>query len=53
MNTKQRGDIAEQAAVLAGLKRGWAVLRPIGDNLPYDLVFEKENRFVKVQVKCA
>jgi hypothetical protein len=53
MNTKSRGDIAEQAAVLAALKRGWAVLRPIGDNLPYDLVLAKKNRFVKVQVKCA
>lgn len=53
MNTKHQGDIAEQAAVLAGLKRGWAVLRPVGDNLPYDLVLEKEGRFIKVQVKCA
>jgi PD-(D/E)XK endonuclease len=40
MNTKQRGDIAEQAAVLEALKRGWSVLRPIGDSLPYDLVFD-------------
>jgi hypothetical protein len=53
MNTKQRGDIAEQAAVLEALKRGWSVLRPIGDNLPYDLVFDMDGRFVKVQVKCA
>jgi hypothetical protein len=53
MNTKQRGDIAEQAAVLEALKRGWSVLRPVGDNLPYDLVVDIGNRFVKVQVKCA
>ncbi len=53
MNTKQRGDIAEQAAVLAGLKQGWSVLRPVGDNLPYDLVFEKAGSFIKIQVKCA
>ncbi len=53
MNTKHRGDIAEQAAVLEALKRGWNVLRPVGDNLPYDMVFEIGGRFVKVQVKCA
>ena len=31
MNTKHKGDIAEQAAVLEALKRGWGVLRPVGD----------------------
>ncbi|MBV8081451.1 MAG: endonuclease [Candidatus Eremiobacteraeota bacterium] len=53
MNTKQRGDVAEQAAVLEALKHGWSVLRPIGDHLPYDLVFDISGRLVKVQVKCA
>jgi hypothetical protein len=53
MNTKHRGDIAEQAAVLEALKRGWSVLRPIGDNLPYDLLLDVGGRFAKVQVKCA
>src|SRR5438477_1898557 len=53
MNTKSRGDIAEQAVVLEALKRGCSVLRPVGDNLPYDLVFDVGGRFVKVQVKCA
>jgi hypothetical protein len=31
MDTKLRGDIAEQAAILHALKRGWGVLRPVGD----------------------
>lgn len=53
MNTKLRGDIAEQAAVLQALKRGWGVLRPVGDRLPYDLVFDVGSSLVKVQVKCA
>ena len=53
MNTKHKGDIAEQAAVLEGLKRGWGVLRPIGDNQPYDLIFDVSGRLIKVQVKCA
>jgi len=53
MNTKHAGDIAEQAAALEALRRGWSVLRPLGDNLPYDLVFDIGLRFVKAQVKCA
>jgi hypothetical protein len=53
MNTKLRGDIAEQAVVLQGLKPGWGVLKPVGDRLPYDLVFDVDGRFVKVQVKSA
>jgi hypothetical protein len=53
MNTKLRGDIAEQAAVIHALRRGWEVLKPIGDRLPYDLVFDVGKVLVKVQVKCA
>jgi len=53
MDTKLKGDIAEQAAILKALKRGWAVLVPIGDRLSYDLVFDAKGLLVKVQVKCA
>ena len=53
MNTKLKGDIAEQAAILQALKRGWGVLKPVGDRLPYDLVFDVTGTLVKVQVKCA
>lgn len=53
MSTKLKGDIAEQAAILKGLKFGWGVLKPIGDRLPYDLVFEVSNVFLKIQVKSA
>ncbi|WP_414576886.1 group I intron-associated PD-(D/E)XK endonuclease [Anabaena sp. CCY 9402-a] len=53
MDTKLRGDIAEQAAVLNALKRGWGVLRPIGDRLAYDLVFDIEGILIKIQVKYA
>jgi hypothetical protein len=53
MNTKHKGDIAEQAAILEALKRGWGVLEPVGDNRPYDLVFDILGILVKVQVKCA
>jgi hypothetical protein len=53
MNTKLKGDIAEQATILEGLRRGWGVLRPIGDRLSYDLVFDVNKTLIKVQVKSA
>ncbi len=53
MDTKQKGDLAEQAVTLQALKNGWGVLRPVGDRLPYDLVFDLSGVLVKVQVKCA
>ncbi len=51
MDTKLKGDIAEQAAVFHALKRGWGVLKPVGDRLPYDLVFDVDGVLIKVQVK--
>jgi hypothetical protein len=53
MDTKAKGDIAEQAASLHALRRGWAVLQPVGDRLPYDLVFDVSGSLVKIQVKHA
>ncbi len=53
MDTKQKGDIAEQAVVLQALKQGWGVLKPLGDRLPYDLVFDIGGSLVKIQVKSA
>ncbi|HIK10435.1 MAG TPA: endonuclease [Oscillatoriaceae cyanobacterium M33_DOE_052] len=53
MNTKLKGDIAEQATILEGLRRGWGVLRPVGDRLAYDLVFDVNGTLIKVQVKSA
>ena len=53
MNTNQRGDIAEQAAVLHAMKRSWGVLKPVGNWLPYDLVFDINGILIKVQVKSS
>ncbi|MHB8536127.1 MAG: group I intron-associated PD-(D/E)XK endonuclease [Sulfuricaulis sp.] len=53
MDTKLKGDLAEQAAILQALKRGWEVLKPVGDRLPYDLVFDVQGNLVKIQVKLA
>jgi hypothetical protein len=51
VNTKLKGDLAEQAAGLEALKLGWGVLKPLGDRLSYDLVFDVAGALVRVQVK--
>lgn len=53
MDTKLKGDIAEQSAILEALKRNWGVLQPVGDRLPYDLVFDVDGTLIKIQVKSA
>jgi len=53
MDTKLKGDIAEQAATLHALQIGWGVLKPVGDRLPYDIVFDINGVLAKVQVKSA
>jgi hypothetical protein len=53
MDTKMKGDIAEQAVVLYALKQGWGVLKPVGDRLPYDLVLDVDGFLFKIQVKSA
>lgn len=53
MHTKTKGSIAELAVASRLLRDGWHVLIPVGENTRYDLVVEKEGRFVRVQVKYA
>ena len=53
MNTKLKGDIAEQAVILFALKKEWGVLTPIGDRLAYDLALDIGNKLIRLQVKSA
>ena len=53
MDTKLKADIAESAVVTELLKRGFRVLKPVGDRLPYDLVLDLGKKFLRVQVKSA
>lgn len=53
MDTKLKADIAESAVVTELLKRGFNVLRPLGDRLPYDLAVDLHGRSVRIQVKSA
>ncbi len=51
MDTKLKADIAESAVITELLKRGFKVLRPVGDRLPYDLAIDIEGRLIKIHVK--
>jgi hypothetical protein len=53
VDTKLKGDIAEQAAILRALLRGWGVSKTVGDRLSYDLIFDVSGVLVRVQVKSA
>lgn len=51
VNTTQVGDISEQKFILRCLELDIPVLKPVGNNLPYDAVIELDGSFKKVQVK--
>ncbi len=53
MDTKLKGDIAEQSVLLFALKMGWGVSKPIVDRLPYDLILDVDGKLVRIQVKSA
>lgn len=53
MDTKLKSDIAESAVVTELLRRGFRVLKPIGDRLPYDLAVDINGRLLRLQVKSA
>jgi hypothetical protein len=51
MHTKDKGSLAEARFLAKAYELGFSVLIPWGDNRPYDLVLEKDGRFIRVQVK--
>ena len=51
LQKKTKGDIAELAVAKKLIENGWKVLFPYGENHRYDLVIEKNNKFVRIQVK--
>lgn len=53
MDTKLKADIAESAVITELLKRGFKVLKPMGDRLPYDLALDLNDKFLRIQVKSA
>jgi Holliday junction resolvase len=53
LNDTHIGDISVCKSITYLLEHGYNVLRPFGDGLPYDLVTERENNFVRIQCKTA
>ena len=53
LSTKHRGDIAEYRVVAELLERGYNVLMPCGDRLPYDVAVDVDGRLVRLQVRRA
>jgi len=51
LSKKVKGDVAELAVAKKLMADGWKILFPYGEDHRYDLVVEKANRFVKIQVK--
>lgn len=50
-NSSVIGNIGETVALAEFAKRGVPVLIPFGQNVPYDLVIQLNNKFYKVQCK--
>lgn len=53
MDTKLKADIAESAVITELLKRGFNVLKPYGDRLPYDIAIACNSGLLRIQVKSA
>ncbi len=49
MDTKLKADVTESAVVTELLKRGFNVLRPVGDRLAYDLAIDYKGKFIRLQ----
>jgi hypothetical protein len=50
-DTKRVGDVAEAMVLAALVRAGYHVSIPWGENNRYDLIFESEDAFARVQVK--
>lgn len=51
--SKARGEVAEARFIAKALSLGFVVLRPFGDNQPYDFVLQSGEHMTRVQVKSA
>jgi PD-(D/E)XK endonuclease len=51
MNTTEKGNIGEAFVIQEALKKGYQISIPFSHNSRYDLVLEKNDALLKVQVK--
>lgn len=50
---KQKGDLAELMVATDLLRRGYKIAIPYGEDWDYDLIFERDGKLERVQVKYA
>ena len=48
---KNIGEIGEMEFILQAKKKGFSILLPYGENIPYDLAVTKNNKIHRIQVK--
>lgn len=53
MKTQTKGNITELKIATKLLEKGYVVSIPYGGNARYDLVVEKDNKFLRIQCKTA
>jgi PD-(D/E)XK nuclease superfamily protein len=53
LSSDQKGNIAEAAIVAAAVKLGIDVYRPVGEGGRYDMIFEVDERLLRIQCKWA
>lgn len=51
MKNKDKGELVEHIVIVELMKRSIVCSEPVGDNQPYDLVIELNNKLLKVQVR--
>jgi hypothetical protein len=51
MNTKEIGSLTEVIVMTALMKAGYKISVPWGDNSPYDLIADKNNKLMRIQCK--
>jgi len=52
-NSTKQGDIGEARAIYEYTRLGYAVSKPLNDSCKYDLIVEKDNSLLRVQVKTS
>lgn len=52
-DTKLVGDISEHLVTVELLRKGFSVLVPVGDRLPYDRVVDFNGKFFRLQIRTA
>lgn len=51
MHPKAKGELTEQKVITRLMELGYKISKPIGDNLPYDIILDKNKQLIRCQIK--